>query len=124
MAEMQGVGGPAVVVDTPAAGSTGPDRTPVRVAAALRYRGGTSTPVVTAKGRGLVADEIVRRAGEHGVAIHVSDNLAAMLMQVDLDQAIPPQLFQAVAQLLAWLYRLEGRTPGDASGRAPGPRPL
>ncbi len=82
---------------------------PQRVATALRYRGGLSTPVVTAKGRGLVADEIVRRAEEHGVAIHVSNNLAAMLMQVEIDRAIPPQLFQAVAQLLAWLYQLEGR---------------
>lgn len=85
---------------------------PMRVAAALRYRGGQSAPVVTAKGRGPVADEIVRRAGLNGVAIHVSDNLAAMLMQVDIDRAIPPQLFQAVAQLLAWLYRLEGHDPG------------
>ena len=89
---------------------------PVRVAAALRYHGGQSAPVVVAKGRGLVADEIVRRGAEHGVAIHVSNNLAAMLMQVEIDRAIPPQLFQAVAQLLAWLYRLEGRA-------APGPSP-
>ena len=82
---------------------------PVRFAAALRYDGGMSAPVVTAKGRGLVAEEIVRRAEEHGVAIHVSNNLAAMLMQVEIDRAIPPQLFEAVAQLLAWLYQLEGR---------------
>ena len=94
-------------------------RAPVRVAAALRYLGGNATPTVVAKGRGLVADEIVRRAGDHGVAIHVSDNLAAMLMQVDIDRAIPPQLFQAVAQLLAWLYRLEGRTGPRASTTEP-----
>ncbi len=87
---------------------------PTRIAAALRYRDGMAAPVVVAKGSGLVADEIVRRAAEHGVAIHVSNNLAAMLMQVDLDRAIPPQLFQAVAQLLAWLYHLEGRAaPGS-----------
>ena len=91
------------------------DRAPVRVAAALRYRDGMAAPVVVAKGRGLVADEIVRRAGEHNVAIHVSNNLAAMLMQVDIDRTIPPQLFHAVAQLLAWLYRLEGRA-APASG--------
>ena len=94
---------------------------PIRMAAALRYRGGNTTPVVTAKGRGLVADEIVRRAGEHGVAIHVSDNLAAVLMQVELDQAIPPQLFQAVAQLLSWLYKLENRVPGEPRARAAEP---
>lgn len=86
------------------------ERTPIREAAALRYRPGMAAPVVTAKGRGAVAEEIVRRAEEHGVAVHVSSNLAAMLMQVELDRAIPPQLFQAVAQLLAWLYQLEERT--------------
>lgn len=89
---------------------------PVRVAAALRYRGGMSAPVVTAKGRGPIAEEIVRRAEDHGVAIHVSNNLAAMLMQVEIDRAIPPQLFEAVAQLLAWLYRLEGRVAGQERG--------
>ncbi len=68
-----------------------------------------AAPVVVAKGRGLVAEEIVRRAADHGVAIHVSSGLASMLMEVDLDRTIPPQLFQAVAQLLAWLYRVEGR---------------
>jgi flagellar biosynthesis protein len=78
-----------------------------RLAAALRYREGMAAPVLVAKGRGLVADEIVRRAADHGVTIHVSNNLAAMLMQVEIDRAIPPQLFHAVAQLLAWLYRLE-----------------
>jgi flagellar biosynthesis protein len=95
------------------------ERKPPRYAAALRYEGGMGAPIVVAKGRGLVAEEIVRRAAEHGIAIHVSDNLAAMLMQVDLDRAIPPQLFHAVAQLLAWLYLLEGRAgPRD---QAPSP---
>jgi len=90
---------------------------PLRTATALRYHGGLSAPVVTAKGRGLVADAIIRRAEEHGVAIHVSNNLAAMLMQVEIDRAIPPQLFEAVAQLLAWLYQLEGRSaPPTATG--------
>ncbi len=86
-----------------------------RIAAALRYRDGMAAPVVVAKGRGPVAEEIVRRAADHGVAIHVSNGLAAMLMEVDLDRAIPPQLFQAVAQLLAWLYRIEGRAAPAAA---------
>jgi flagellar biosynthesis protein len=38
-----------------------------------------------------------------------------MLMQVELDRAIPPQLFEAVAQLLAWLYRLEQRDAPTAA---------
>lgn len=88
---------------------------PTRFAAALRYREGMTAPVVTAKGRGLVADEIVRRAADHGVAIHVSNNLAALLMQVEVDSAIPPQLFHAVAELLAWLYRLEAHAAREVS---------
>ena len=89
---------------------TTPD-TPPRVAAALRYRDGMAAPVVVAKGRGPIADEIVRRAGEHGVTIQIASPLANLLMQVELDHAIPPQLFHAVAELLAWLYRLEHRMP-------------
>jgi flagellar biosynthesis protein len=85
------------------------DAAPTRVAAALSYRDGMAAPVVVARGRGLVADEIVRRANEHGVAVQISGNLAALLMQVEIDRPIPPQLFEAVAELLAWLYRLEGR---------------
>lgn len=95
------------------------DRARPRYAAALRYADGMAAPIVVAKGRGVIADEIVRRGGEHGVAIHVSDNLAAMLMQVELDRAIPPQLFHAVAQLLAWLYLLEARAAPVASTALP-----
>ncbi len=99
------------------------DAGPPRMAAALRYEGGNSTPTVIAKGRGALADAIVRRAEEHGVAVHVSNNLAAMLMQVEIDRAIPPQLFQAVAQLLAWLYQLEGRMPpSPAKPSSPSPK--
>ncbi len=99
----------------------GDERNGPRFAAALRYAGGMAAPVVVAKGRGLVADEIVRRGEAHGIAIHVSDNLAAMLMQVELDRAIPPQLFHAVAQLLAWLYLLEARAAPLAGTPRPSP---
>jgi flagellar biosynthesis protein len=94
---------------------------PVRVAAALRYADGMDAPVVVAKGRGLVADEIVRRAAESGVAIQISSNLASLLMQVEVDRSIPPQLFRAVAELLAWLYRLEGRAPGNVQPASSAP---
>jgi len=66
-----------------------------------------SAPRVVAKGRGLIAEEIIARAREHGIFVHESPEMVALLMQVDLDQRIPPQLYVAVAELLAWLYRLE-----------------
>ena len=62
---------------------------------------------MVAKGRGLLAQAIIERAREHGIYVHESRELVGMLMQVDLDERIPPQLYRAVAELLAWVYRLE-----------------
>ena len=82
---------------------------------ALAYRSGDTAPRVIAKGAGLVADEIVRRARESGIYVHQSPELVQLLMRVDLDQTIPPALYVAVAELLAWLYRTERAAP------SPGP---
>lgn len=76
-------------------------------AVALKYGAGDAAPRVVAKGRGLIAQEIIERAREAGVFVHESPELVALLMQVDLDDRIPPELYIAVAELLAWLYRLE-----------------
>lgn len=78
------------------------------LAVALRYdtdAGGA--PEVVAKGQGLVAEAIVARAKEAGVYVHESPQLVQLLMAVDLDTQIPPALYTAVAELLAWLWRLE-----------------
>jgi len=85
-----------------------PPDAPPASAVALRYAEGDSAPIVVAKGRGIVADEIVRRAQEAGVFVHGSRELVALLMQVDLDARIPPALYLAVAELLAWLSRVDG----------------
>lgn len=87
-----------------------------REAIALAYRQTDAAPRVVARGKGLVAEEIIARATAHGVYVHESPELVALLTQVDIDQSIPPQLYLAVAELLAWLYRLE---QGDNSGQAP-----
>lgn len=78
-----------------------------RLAVAMAYHAGETAPRVVAKGRGLLAQAIIERAREAGVYVHESPELVALLMQVDLDQHIPPQLYLAVAELLAWIYRLE-----------------
>lgn len=80
------------------------------LAVALAYAPGSAAPRVVAKGRGLIAEEIIRRATEHGVFVHQSPELVSLLMQVDLDANIPPQLYVAVAELLVWLYRVEGKS--------------
>lgn len=76
-------------------------------AVALAYTAGEAAPRVVAKGKGVVAREIIERAREAGVFVHESPELVGLLMQVDLDARIPPQLYVAVAELLAWLYRIE-----------------
>lgn len=77
-------------------------------AAALRYEAGADpAPRVVAKGRGEVAEEILRRAREGGVPIHESRELVAALMQFELDQHIPPALYVAIAEVLAWAYQLQ-----------------
>ena len=83
-----------------------------KTAVALAYQSGDNAPSLVAKGRGLIAQAIIERAKEHGVFVHESEDLVGLLMQVELDENIPPQLYLAVAELLAWLYRLEkGETP-------------
>jgi flagellar biosynthesis protein len=77
------------------------------LAVALKYAPGDAAPKVVAKGRGLIADEIIARAQAHGVFVHESPELVTLLSQVDLDDHIPPTLYIAVAELLAWLYRVE-----------------
>ena len=93
-------------------------------AVALAYAAEDGAPRVVAKGRGLIAEEIIARAREANVFVHESPELVALLMQVDLDERIPPALYVAVAELLAWIYRLEQGLPmnpalGEESGTPP-----
>jgi len=94
------------------------DFSPRDEAVALTYTPGDSAPQVVAKGRGLLAHEIISRAREAGVYVHESPELVSLLMQVDLDSHIPPQLYAVVAELLAWLYRIEAGiiAPPPAAG--------
>ena len=93
---------------------------PRALAVALKYAPGDSAPTLVAKGRGLIAEEIISRAREHGIFVHESPELVALLSQVDLDGQIPPQLYIAVAELLAWIYQVERQgvlPPGPLPGK-------
>jgi flagellar biosynthesis protein len=86
-------------------------------AVALAYEEGDKAPRVVAKGQGFLAQEIIDRARAAGVYVHESRELVGLLMQVNLDQTIPAELYVTVAELLAWLYSLEqrGHLPSPAS---------
>lgn len=89
-------------------GKSGEDhQSSMQSAVALAYQSGSAAPVVVAKGKGLIAKAIIERAREHGIYVHQSQELVALLMQVELDKDIPPALYRAVAELLAWLYHIE-----------------
>lgn len=81
------------------------DKTPKAVA--LRYeRAKDDAPRVVAKGRGCVAESIMALAREHHVPLVADSNLVEALSVLDLDLAIPPELYRAVAEVLVFVYRL------------------
>ncbi|MCK6411285.1 MAG: EscU/YscU/HrcU family type III secretion system export apparatus switch protein [Azonexus sp.] len=86
---------------------TSPKPSALREAVALAYGQTDPAPRVVARGKGVIAEQIIAKAREHGVYVHESVELVALLTQVDIDEHIPAQLYLAVAELLAWLYRLE-----------------
>ena len=83
------------------------------LAVALQYQHGKdSAPRVTAKGQGAVADAIIAKAEEHGVAVEQNAFLAEALSHIELDQHIPRDLYRAVAEVIGFVMRLSGPGPG------------
>lgn len=67
----------------------------------------SSGPRVVAKGKGLIADNILEKATLHNVPVYEDPNLVQLLGQLDLNEAIPEELYQAVAEVFAFVYRLD-----------------
>ena len=86
------------------------DRPTRHKAVALRYdEERAATPRVVARGAGVLAEEIVALAERHGVETHENPELVDALSRVDVDAPIPEELFVAVAEVLAFVYRLDER---------------
>jgi flagellar biosynthesis protein len=82
-----------------------PDKS--KKAAALRYdQARDAAPRVVAKGRGKLAEKIVAVAQSNQIPLVQDENLMQMLDLLELDTQIPPELYQAVAEILAFVYRL------------------
>jgi flagellar biosynthesis protein len=76
-------------------------------AAALKYRHGKdSAPTLVAKGKGKIAEKIIAIAKENGIAIKEDKELVEFLSMLDLYQEIPPELYRAVAEILAFVYAM------------------
>ena len=65
-----------------------------------------SAPKVTAKGQGMMAERIIELAREHNIPIKEDPDLVEVLSQVDINQEIPPSVYRVVAELLAWVYKM------------------
>ncbi len=92
-----------------------PDRPPPqrRRATALTYQPGSAAPRIVASGVGAVAERILETAREAGVPIREDASLAQALAALDLGDEVPEALFVAVAETLAWAYRLDRRAGGE-----------
>ena len=79
----------------------------IKKAVALKYdRGKDVAPKVTAKGRGAVADKILALARENRIPIEQDSTLMEALYRLDINEEIPEELYQVVAELLAFIYRM------------------
>ena len=90
-----------------------PDR---QTAIALKDSSGeNSVPIVTAAGRGKIAEQILQIALENDIKVRTDADLAEMLAKIELDSPIPSEAFMAVAEVLSYVYRANGQAnPFDA----------
>ncbi len=87
-----------------------PEKDPPRlVATALHYEPGDRAPQITATGRGHLAARIIAAAREAGVPVRSDPALARALAALDLGDEVPEALYRAVAETLAWAYRLDAK---------------
>lgn len=81
-------------------------------AVALRYDAQKdNAPRVVAKGDRILAERIIELAKEHGIHVQEDPDLCALLAKLDVDAFIPEELYRAVAEVLAFVYRLNNKLP-------------
>lgn len=82
----------------------------IKKASALRYDPEKNkAPVVVAKGKGYIAEEIIKRAQEHNIEIKEDKDLVEVLSKLDLYAEIPEELYKAVAIILSEVYKINNK---------------
>jgi flagellar biosynthesis protein len=93
---------------------------PVQRAVAISAPDPTSDPRITAIGKGAFAEKLLELAFEHGVKVREDAELAEILSAFEVDSVVPTEALEAVAEILSYLYRLDGREkPDPASTGSP-----
>ncbi len=80
-----------------------------RKAVALAYETNGAAPRITGQGEGFVAEAILAKAEEFGIPTRIEPELVEFLMQLKLNELVPPKLYAAVAEVLAWAYEIDGK---------------
>jgi flagellar biosynthesis protein len=90
----------------------------IRQAAALTYDAGKDqAPKLAAKGNGIAAEKIIELAVKCGIPIRNDPALVQILSKLDIDEAIPPELYQAIAEVLAFVYQMNEQRRQASSSR-------
>ncbi|WP_026893866.1 EscU/YscU/HrcU family type III secretion system export apparatus switch protein [Clostridiisalibacter paucivorans] len=78
-----------------------------KIAIALQYKKDYISPKIIAKGKGIVADNIIDKGKKSNVKVHENKEVARELMDIDIGGNIPEELYNAVASILAFVYELD-----------------
>ena len=84
------------------------ERTAAQKAVALKYDMQRDTaPRVVAKGKGHVAEHILATAQQNSIPVYQNKTLVNMLMALEIDREIPPELYKAIAEVMAYVYQMD-----------------
>ena len=78
-----------------------------KIAVALEYEPSEEAPKIVASGRGYLAEKIIERAVEENVPLHKDDKLAKTLSKLEIGDAIPPELYEVVAEVLLFVDKVD-----------------
>lgn len=92
----------------------------VPVAVALKYeRDKDEAPRIAAKGKGAIAEQIIKVALEHGVTVRKDESLVEILAKLDIDSIIPLEAYSAVAEILNYVYKSNAKAKQNKRKTAP-----
>ncbi|MBS4217766.1 EscU/YscU/HrcU family type III secretion system export apparatus switch protein [Bacillus sp. FJAT-49711] len=83
---------------------------PLKEAVALHYQSEVhDAPIVVAKGKGIIAENIMAKGKEHNIPVQQDSTLVELLSQLNINETIPEDLYNAVAEIFAFIYKLDKR---------------
>ena len=94
----------------PSPDSSNPEQ-PRAIAVALEEQTDAKPPKIVASGRGTLAEQILAIAFANGVKVREDADLAQILAAIDVDSPIPTEAYAAVAEILSYVYRANGKLP-------------